>query len=163
MKGFGLRCGNSRGKRGWSLPVRDAAVNAAASCFFIEQCAGRGRDVGHPSLDVVRVSGITDQRAALTPSLCCYWWFTEFGFEQAGLEFFFEPEAVTLDVDRDRVMEQTVEDGAGDYLVAEDLAPRAEALIAGDDDRAALVAARDQLEEQVGALAVDRQIANLVA
>jgi len=49
-----------------------AAVNGAASCFFIEQCAGRGRDVGHPSLDVVRVSGITDQRAALTPSLCCY-------------------------------------------------------------------------------------------
>ena len=60
-------------------------------------------------------------------------------------------------------MQQTVEDCAGDDVIAEDLAPRAEALIAGDDDRATLVAARDQLEEQVGALAVDRQIANLVA
>ena len=61
------------------------------------------------------------------------------------------------------MMEQAVEDGAGDDGIAEDLAPGPETLIAGDDDRAALVAARDQLEEQVGALAVDRQIANLVA
>jgi hypothetical protein len=42
------------------------------------------------------------------------------------------------------------------------LAPGAETLVAGDDDRAALVATRDQLKEQVGALAVARQIANLV-
>src|SRR5258708_1633593 len=60
-------------------------------------------------------------------------------------------------------MQQTVEDCAGDDVIAEDLAPRAEALIAGDDDRATLVTARDQLEEEVGALPVDRQIANLVA
>ena len=56
------------------------------------------------------------------------------------------------------MMQEAVEDRAGDDGIAEDFAPGAETLIAGDDDRAALVAARDQLEEQVGALAVDRQI-----
>lgn len=59
------------------------------------------------------------------------------------------------------MVEQTVEDGAGDHRVAEYLAPGTETLVAGDDDRAAFVAARDQLEEQVGALAVDRQIGRL--
>ena len=86
----------------------------------------------------------------------------ELGFEQAGLELLLKPEAFTFDVDRDRMVQQAVEDRAGDHGVAEDLAPGAETLVAGDDDRAALVAARDQLEEQIGALAVDRQIANLV-
>jgi hypothetical protein len=43
--------------------------------------------------------------------------------------------------------EQTIEDSAGDDRIAEHLAQGAEALIAGDDDRAALAAARDQLEE----------------
>ena len=46
--------------------------------------------------------------------------------------------------------------------VAEDVAPGAEALIAGQDDRAPLVAARDQLEEEIGAVAVDRDVADLV-
>ena len=36
-------------------------------------------------------------------------------------------------------MEQRVKDGAGDDGIAEDLAPRAETLIVGDDDRAAFV------------------------
>jgi len=58
---------------------------------------------------------------------------------------------------------QAIQGRAGDQGVAEHLAPRAETLIAGDDDRAALVAARDQLEEQIGALALDGQIANLNA
>src|SRR5205085_33134 len=37
-----------------------------------------------------------------------------------------------------------------------------EAAVAGDDDRAAFVAARDQREEQVGGLALQRQVADLV-
>ena len=86
----------------------------------------------------------------------------EFRSEQSGLELLLESETFAFDVDRDRMVEQTVEDGAGDYRVAEHLAPGTETLVAGDNDRTALVAARDQLEEQVGALAVDRQIANLV-
>ena len=60
------------------------------------------------------------------------------------------------------MMQQAVEDDAGDDSVAEYLAPGTETLIAGDDERAALITARHQLKEQVGALAVDRQIANLI-
>src|SRR5215831_9538630 len=50
------------------------------------------------------------------------------------------------------MMEETVEDGAGDHLVAEHLAPGPEALIAGNDDRAPLITARHQLKEQVRSL-----------
>ena len=56
------------------------------------------------------------------------------------------------------MVQQAVEDRAGDHGIAEDLAPSTEALIAGDDDRTAFVTARDQLEEQVGALTVNRQV-----
>src|SRR5262249_19216791 len=49
-----------------------------------------------------------------------------------------------------------------DHGVPEDLAPRPEALVARDDDRAALVASADELEEEVGALAIDRDVADLV-
>ena len=49
------------------------------------------------------------------------------------------------------MVEQAIEDRTGDYTIAEDLAPGAQTLIVGDNDRAALVAARDQLEEQIGA------------
>jgi len=61
------------------------------------------------------------------------------------------------------MMEKSIENRAGDHGVAEDLAPGAETLVAGNDDRTTLVAARDQLQEQIGALAVDRQVADLVA
>jgi hypothetical protein len=61
------------------------------------------------------------------------------------------------------MIEQAIEDCARDHGIAEDFAPCAETLIAGDDDRTALVAARDQLEEQIRALAIDRQVADLVA
>ena len=60
------------------------------------------------------------------------------------------------------MIQQTVEDGAGDDLVAEHLAPGAEALIAGGDNRATAIATRHQLKEQVSSLPVDWQIANLV-
>jgi hypothetical protein len=39
------------------------------------------------------------------------------------------------------MVQQPVEDGRGDDRVAKDLAPGAQALIAGQDDRAALIAA----------------------
>jgi hypothetical protein len=51
----------------------------------------------------------------------------DFWFEQARhLSFSLSRK---IDVDRDRMMEQTVEDGAGDRLVAKHLAPGSEALI----------------------------------
>ena len=60
------------------------------------------------------------------------------------------------------VVDEPVDEGGGDHRVAEDLAPGLEAAVAGDDDRAAFVAARDQGEEQVGGLAFQRQVADLV-
>ena len=55
-----------------------------------------------------------------------------------------------------------VEDRAGDHPVAEDVAPTAEALVAGRNHRPSLVAPADELEEQRRRLPVDRQIPNLV-
>jgi hypothetical protein len=59
-------------------------------------------------------------------------------------------------------MQQPVEDGGGDDPVAEHIAPGAEALVARQDHRPTLVAPADELEEQVGADPVDRQVADLV-
>src|SRR5262249_7974437 len=73
-----------------------------------------------------------------------------------------EPIGIAADVEGDGVVEDAVEDCGGDDPVAEHLAPAAEALVAGQDHGAALVAAADELEEQVGALAVDGQVADLV-
>ena len=73
-----------------------------------------------------------------------------FGTDEAGLELVLEPVGVATDVDRDRVVQHAVEDRGGDHAVAEDVAPSAEALVAGQDHRAAFVAAADELEEQVG-------------
>jgi hypothetical protein len=42
------------------------------------------------------------------------------------------------------------------------ISPLLEAAVAGDDDRAAFVAARDQCEEQVGGLPLEWQVADLV-
>ena len=60
------------------------------------------------------------------------------------------------------MVEQAVENGGGNDGVPEDLAPGPEALIAGEDDRAALVAARHKLKAEIGALAVDGDVADLV-
>src|SRR5262245_59354652 len=46
--------------------------------------------------------------------------------------------------------------------IAEDLAPGAEALIAREDDRPALVAPGHELEEEIGAVAGDGDVADLV-
>jgi hypothetical protein len=40
--------------------------------------------------------------------------------------------------------------------------PGLEAAVAGDDDRAAFLAARDEREEQIGGLAFERQVADYV-
>ena len=46
---------------------------------------------------------------------------------------------------------QAIEDGAGEALRSEDLGPLVEWQVRGDDDRPALVALGDDLEEQLGA------------
>ena len=58
-----------------------------------------------------------------------------------------------------------VDHRGGDYFVAEDLAPAAERLVGGDDQRGALVSGGDELEEQVGCLGymeLDRRGAELL-
>src|SRR5215204_4154674 len=73
-------------------------------------------------------------------------------------------EAVAFALERDDVgvVDEPVDEGGGDHGVAEDLAPGLKAAVAGDDDRAAFVAARDQREEQVRRLALEREVADLV-
>ena len=60
------------------------------------------------------------------------------------------------------VVDEAVDERGGDHGVAEDLAPGFEASVAGDDDRAAFVAARDEREEQVRGLPFEREVADLV-
>ncbi len=82
--------------------------------------------------------------------------------QQPGLELFLEAIGVAPDIERDGVVKQAVQDRRGNHSVAEHLAPSAEALIAGQDHRPALIAPADELEEQIGTLPVDRQVADLV-
>ena len=71
--------------------------------------------------------------------------------------------AFALDEDGFGVMEQPIEQCRGEgAVVVEDLGPVLVGAIGGDDDGAALVALADDLEEQVGAVFVDGQIAQFV-
>src|SRR2546428_8529731 len=56
--------------------------------------------------------------------------------EDAGTLLVLESVALTADVDRGRVVEQTVDDGGGGNLVTEDSAPLRVGLVRGDDDAA---------------------------
>jgi len=80
------------------------------------------------------------------------------GTHEAGLELDLEAIGIAPDVQGDGVVEDAVQDSRADDPVAKDLSLAAEALIAREDHGAALVAAADELEKQVGALAVDGQV-----
>ena len=76
--------------------------------------------------------------------------------------------AVAPDVDDVAAVQQSVEQGGGHDLVAEDVAPLLEALVRGQDRRGALVAPVDELEEEDGAgiaarVSADRKLALSVA
>ena len=75
---------------------------------------------------------------------------------------FSKPVAVAGDLDHDGVVQEPVQQGGGDHGIAEHLAPFAKAAVGGEDDGAALVAGVDELEEQVGAALLDRQISDFV-
>ena len=72
------------------------------------------------------------------------------------------PVAVAPDVDDVAAVKQPVQERGGHDLVVEDLAPALEALVRGEHRRVVLVAPVDQLEEEDGAAAGDREIADLV-
>src|SRR3989441_6817226 len=82
--------------------------------------------------------------------------------DEAGFELVLQPVGIAADVDRDRMVEDSVKDGRGDDPVAEDVAPAPEALVAGEDHRAPLVAPADELKEEIGAGPIDGQVADLV-
>jgi hypothetical protein len=66
-------------------------------------------------------------------------------------------------VDDVHVVQEAVEDGGGEDLVAgEDLGPVADVLVRGEDDRAFLVAGADQSEEEIRFLSVQGTEADLV-
>ncbi len=60
------------------------------------------------------------------------------------------------------MVQEPVENRARNHRIAKDLAPGSETLIAGHEDGALLVAATDQLEEEIHPLPVDRDVADLV-
>ena len=59
-------------------------------------------------------------------------------------------------------MQQPVEDRGGEDLVAEDGAPLRDDLVGGDQQAAAFVPAGDELEKEMGAAPLKRQVAELV-
>src|SRR5205809_6141898 len=63
------------------------------------------------------------------------------------LEAVLQAVAGAADGDDVAVVQQPVQDGRGQHVVAEHAAPLAERLVAGQQDRAALIAAGDQLED----------------
>jgi hypothetical protein len=60
------------------------------------------------------------------------------------------------------VMEQPVQKRAGHHRILADLTPRTKALIGRQDEGPPLIAARDALEEHMGAVPIDGAIAHLI-
>ena len=75
----------------------------------------------------------------------------------------FHPITGALDEHRLGVMKQPIEDrGRNGAIAIEDGRPLLEGFVGGQNDRTALVALADDLEEQVGAALVDGQVTDLV-
>ena len=60
------------------------------------------------------------------------------------------------------MVQEAVEDGSGHHRIPEYLAPFAYTAIAGHQQAALLIAPRNQLEEEVCGIGLERQIAELV-
>ena len=69
--------------------------------------------------------------------------------EQAGTALFAQPVAVAANGDDVAVVQQTIENGGRHHRIAEHGAPLANRAVAGEQQTAALVAARDELEEEM--------------
>jgi hypothetical protein len=70
--------------------------------------------------------------------------------------------ACAFDLHDDGVVEQSVEECSGDDRITEEVAPLGETPVRGQDHGALFVACVDQLEEEIGAIGGDGQIADLV-
>ena len=73
-------------------------------------------------------------------------------------------EAVTVaaDIDGDGLVQEAVEEGRGEDMVREDVAPLVERLVGGENDAAALITSRDKLEQEWGGALVEGKVANFV-
>ena len=81
----------------------------------------------------------------------------------ALLDLVLHAEALALDGHCLSVMEEAVEQGGGERsVVVEDLGPFLEHAVGGDEGGAALVALADDLEQEIGAILVDGEIAELI-
>jgi hypothetical protein len=60
------------------------------------------------------------------------------------------------------MMEEPVQDGRGQDVIVEDLAPVRKALIAGHNEAAPLIAAHEQPEKQAGFFPREREIAEFI-
>ena len=74
----------------------------------------------------------------------------------------FEPVGVALEGDDVGVVDEPVDHGCGDDVVAEHFAPSPERLVAGDDQGGSFVAGGDELEEQVRRFGFERDVADFV-
>src|SRR3984957_21257771 len=97
----------------------------------------------------------------LTPSpwfCCCLAWFGG-GRGDAAEIAVFESVAVSFQGDDVGVVDEAVDHGGGDGVVAEDLAPASERLVRRHDEAGPLVPAPDELEEKGGGLGLERGVA----
>src|SRR5947207_2395139 len=81
---------------------------------------------------------------------------------EPGLALLPEPIALALDHEGVAVMQESIEDGGGDDVVAEDLTRLRHALIRRDQHRRFLVAMAHELKEEMSTLAFERHVAELV-
>ena len=75
---------------------------------------------------------------------------------------FFQAVRLALDVDNGAVMQDAVQDGGGDGDVGKDLVPLREGFVGGKDGRCFFIPSGNKLEEQVCALDVHGEVADLV-
>ena len=73
-----------------------------------------------------------------------------------------EAVAVAVEVEHDAAVQESVEHGGGDDVVAEDVAPGGDAAVGGEHDRGAEVALVDDLEERGCGFAGEREVAEFV-
>ena len=73
-----------------------------------------------------------------------------------------EAVAVAFEGDNVGVVDESVDHGGGDDVVAEHLSPAAELLVGGDDEAGVFVAGGDELEEQVRRFGLEGDVANLI-
>src|SRR3989442_2785032 len=79
------------------------------------------------------------------------------------LELVFHPEALPFDDDGVGMMQQPIQDRGGQGAVmVEDRGPLLKGAVGGNDDGPLFIAQRDDLEEQIGARLVNRQVPELV-